>query len=112
MTDIVLAVALFGLSICGWAFFTYKIVKLVVVMKLTDAGYDAKKVLLSGNRKNPTKIVINDDEGSARHERMPDDLTEKGLENLRRVIDGDLGAVDEQMNEDIDKISTTSRHGK
>ena len=101
MTELIIIAIVIGLSMTGWAYFTYLIVKLIVVMKLTEAGYNSKRVLAMVDGKNPRRAgtaipVTREEEGT------PDDLTPEGLKNLRRLQDDPIGAVDKMIQDGID----------
>lgn len=89
----------------GWAYFTYRIVKLIIVMKLTEAGYNSKRVLAMTDGPIPRKtgfpVPV-----TREHERTPDDLTSEGLANLRKMQDDPLGTVDKMINDEVHAANT------
>ena len=105
MTELLIIAVVIGLAMTGWAYFTYLIVKLIVVMKLTEAGYNSKRVLAMVDGKTPRRggtavPVTREEEGT------PDDLSADALKNLRRLQDDPIGAVDQMINDGIDAANS------
>lgn len=106
MTDILLIVVIIGLSMTGWAYFTYRIVKVVALMRMTSDGQDVKRLLRLLDGKTP----INPMKGSGKpatqqEDRTPDDIGEEGMKILRKLQDP-LKAVDDEMEQSIKDVQS------
>lgn len=111
MSELLLAAVVFSVPMAIWAYFTYKIIKLVVTVLLVKQGMTEKKVseLIDGPENSEREVTVR--VGKAKDENTPDDLSPKGLANLRD-LQNPLKAVDDMMNKSIQKAHSPDLDGE